>query len=124
MLTFFPVFLLPGYILLFFRCIPATSASSGFTASGGIPASGEIPTATNDVIDPPMEQEPERFYGSDLIWNSYLENKDEFISMFQLPSTALVISGNAKFISEQLAMLNATAGMGFISLFLLQFFFV
>ena len=39
------------------------------------------------AINYPLKTEPADFYGSPLIWNSYLEDKDKFIAMFQLRNT-------------------------------------
>ena len=39
------------------------------------------------AINYPLKTEPADFYGSPLVWNSYLEDKDKFIAMFQLRNT-------------------------------------
>ena len=39
------------------------------------------------AINYPLETEPHDFYGSSLVWNSYLDDKGKFIAMFQLRNT-------------------------------------
>ena len=39
------------------------------------------------AINYPLKTGPADFYGNPLVWNSYLEDKDKFIDMFQLRNT-------------------------------------